>query len=284
MKKLLVPCDFSTTSLNAFQFALDVAAQSPNGTVHVLHIIELPVLHDSVLMPVLSFEQDLMAELKEKAEKEFEIIEKKYNKNQIEVIRIVQFGKISDMIQKYAKDHAIDAIIMGSNGATGMREFFIGSNAEKVVRNATVPVLVMKGIYKGPIKHIVFPNTLETEDQEDLVMKVKALQDFFKAHLHIVWINTPLNFTSDSVTRKRLELFAKRFQFKNCTISVYSHIEAEQGIIEFAKTVDASLIAMGTHSRKGFAHIMHGSLTESLVNHTDLLVWSYTLKSESVAV
>jgi nucleotide-binding universal stress UspA family protein len=171
---------------------------------------------------------------------------------------------------------------MGSHGATGMREFFIGSNAEKVVRQATVPVLVLKNYYLGPIKNIVFPNTLETEAQEDLMMKVKELQHFFNAHLHIVWINTPLNFTSDSVTRKRLEQFAKRFQFKNYTISVYSHVDPEEGIIEFAKTVDGSMIAMGTHSRKGFAHMMHGSLTESLVNHTDMLVWSYTLKGEPV--
>lgn len=282
MKKLLVPCDFSTPSVHAFQFALDVAAKSTDGTVHILHVVELPILHDSVLMPVLSFEQDLMAELKEKAEKEFEVITKKYNKNSIEVITEIRFGKISDMIQQYTKDHVIDAVIMGSHGATGMREFFIGSNAEKVVRHSTVPVLVIKNQYKGPIKHIVFPNTLDTENQEDLVMKVKALQDFFKAHLHIVWINTPLNFTSDSITRKRLEQFAKRFQFKNYTINVYSHVDAEEGIIEFTKSIDSPLIAMGTHSRKRFAHMMHGSLTESLVNHTDILVWSYTLKGEPV--
>lgn len=283
MRKLLVPCDFSTPSLHAFQFALDAAAKSPNGTVYMLHVIELPVLHDSILMPVLTFEQDLMAELREKAEKEFEIIKKKYNKNSIEVITEVQFGKISDMIRQYTKDHPIDAIIMGSHGATGMRELFIGSNAEKVVRHAPVPVLVIKDFYKGPVKHIVFPNTLETEAQEDLVMKVKALQHFFDAHLHIVWINTPLNFTSDSVTRKRLEQFAKRYQFKNYTISTYSHVDPEGGIIEFAKSVDGTLIAMGTHSRKGFSHMMHGSLTESLVNHTNMLVWSYTMKGESVA-
>jgi len=68
MKKLLVPCDFSTPSLHAFQFALD-AAQAANGTVHLLHVVELPVLHDSVLMPVLSFEEDLMKELKPRLKK-----------------------------------------------------------------------------------------------------------------------------------------------------------------------------------------------------------------------
>lgn len=279
MKKLLVPCDFSTYSMNAFQFALDAASKS-NGTVHVLHVIELPVMHDTVLMPVLSFEQDLMNELKEKAEKQFTVNNKKYNKDGVRIISEVRFGKVSTVIRQYTDEHAIDVIIMGSHGASGIREFLIGSNAEKIVRQAAVPVLVVKGFYKGPVKHIVFPNTLETEEQEDLVMKVKELQSFFDAHLHIVWINTPLNFTSDTVTRKRLEQFAKRYQFKNYTISVRNDIEAETGILEFAKSIDASMIAMGTNSRKGVAHLLYGSLTEAIVNHSDLLVWSYTLKNE----
>lgn len=280
MKTILVPCDFSQPALNAFQFALDVAAQSPDSTIHLLHVVELPVLHNSLLMPVLSFEQDLMAELKSKAEKEFEFVENKYNKNEVRVVRDVQFGKISDMIQRYAADHAVDVIIMGSHGATGAREFFIGSNAEKIVRSATVPVLVTKGRVKGPVKNIVFPNTLETENQEALVMKVKALQHFFGAHLHIVWINTPLNFTSDTETTGRLKEFVKRFQFRDYTINTFNHVNAEQGILDYAGSMEADLIAMGTHGRKGIAHMFYGSLTESLVNHSDKLMWSYVMTPE----
>lgn len=279
MKKLLVPCDFSIPSLHAFQFALDAAAQV-NGTVHVLHVVELPVLHDSVLMPVLSFEQDLFQELRKKAETQFAIIKKKFNKNAVNIVSEVQFGKISDMIRNYTKEHEVDTIIMGSHGATGAREFFIGSNAEKIVRQADVPVLVLKDEYKGSIKNIVFPNTLETEDQEDLVQKIKALQHFFKAHLHIVWINTPVNFTTDTETRQRLEKFVKRYQFKDYSVNIYNHVNPEDGIIEFSKLIDAGLIAMGTHGRTGIAHMIHGSLTESLVNHTDKLVWSYVMKPE----
>lgn len=286
MKKLLVPCDFLPTSLHALQFALDVAAQSPNGTVHVLHVIELPVLHDSVLMPVLSFEENLLEELKEKAEQEFKIIEKKYNIHSVEMITEVQFGKISDTLLRYTRDHAIDAIIMGSHGATGAKELFVGSNAEKIVRHATVPVLVLKDRFKGPIKNIIFPNTLETENQEVLVQKVKALQHFFKSHLHIVWINTPVNFTTDSVTYNRLMDFVKRFQFKDYTINIYNHLNPEEGILEFSNKVDSPLIAMGTHGRKGFSHLVHGSLTESLVNHSEKIIWSYVMnaKTENVSV
>jgi nucleotide-binding universal stress UspA family protein len=171
---------------------------------------------------------------------------------------------------------------MGSHGASGVREFFVGSNAERMVRNSPVPVLVVKDYYKGPVKNIVFPNTLDTENQEDLVMKVKALQNFFKAHLHIVWINTPLNFTSDKLTSERLETFAKRFMLKDYTISVFNHTDEETGILEFSNSIKGDLIAMGTRGRKGITHLVNGSLAEDVVNHNKGLVWTYSLQQSPV--
>lgn len=214
MKKLLVPCDFSKPAIHAFQFALDVAAKSENSKVHVLYIIEVSAMHDSILMPVLSFEEQTFNDAQKSAQKEFKQLNKKFNTESVDVVFEVLIGKVSEGIQQYVHDHALDAIIMGSHGATGVKEFFVGSNAEKVVRYAEVPVIVLKEQFKGSIRNIIFPNTLQTENQEDLIQKVKALQHFFKAHLHIVWINTPLNFTPDPVTRERLSAFVKRFQFK----------------------------------------------------------------------
>lgn len=280
MKKILVPCDFSKPAINAYRFALDVASVN-RGTVHLLHVIELPVLHDSVLMPVLNFEEALFKELKEKSENEFKKVTGKYSAEGVKVKTEVIFGAPSKMILDYAKDQSIDLIIMGSHGASGLREFFIGSNAEKIVRNSSIPVLVLKDYFKGPIKNIVFPNTLETEKQEDLTMKVKALQNFFKAQLHIVWINTPLNFTSDTITYERLNAFAKRFMLKDYTINIFNHPDEEKGILEFTRSVKGNLIAMGTHGRKGIAHLLNGSLAEDVVNHTKSLIWTYSLKNES---
>jgi nucleotide-binding universal stress UspA family protein len=281
MKKILVPCDFSKPAVNAFRFALDVAVQS-KGTIHLLNVIELPILHDSVIMPVLNFEQVLFKDLKENAESRFKKITDKYKAEGVKLVVKTVFGGVSRMIQAYIKKESIELVVMGSHGATGARELFIGSNAEKMVRNSPVPVLVIKNYYKGPIKNIVFPNTLDTENQEDLTMKVKALQNFFKAHLHIVWINTPLNFTSDSVTTERLEAFAKRFMLKDYTISVFNHIDEEGGILEFAKAIKGDLIAMGTRGRKGLAHLINGSLAEDVVNHNQGLVWTYSLQQTPV--
>ena len=281
MKKILVPCDFSKPALNAFRFALDIAAQS-KGAVCLLNIIELPVLHDTVLMPVLNFEAELMKELKEKAEKSFSKITAKYGVEGVKVVGEVVFGSVYRELLEFAKTDKFDLIVMGSHGASGIREFVIGSNAEKVVRNSPVPVLVVKDYSKGAIKNIVFPNTLETEHQEDLTMKVKALQSFFKAQLHIVWINTPLNFASDTETFNRLEAFAKRYMLKDYSIHVFNHRDEETGILEFTNRVKGDIIAMATHGRKGISHLLNGSLAEDVVNHTKGLVWTYSLKNEEV--
>lgn len=277
MKTILVPCDFSKPAINAFRSALDIASLG-KGSVHLLHVVELPVMHDTVLMPVLNFEQALLEELQEKAEERFIKITQQYKADGVKVVHKIEFGGVSHMIQAYITENAIDLVVIGSHGVSGLRELFIGSNAEKVVRNAPVPVLVVKEHAKGQVKNIVFPNTFESDGQEDLVQKVKQLQNFFEAQLHLVWINTPLNFASDSITRERMEAFAKRFMLKNYSLYIYNNTDEERGILEFARYIKGDLIALGTHGRKGVSHLLNGSLAEDIANHYKGTVWTYAMK------
>jgi len=281
MKRLLVPCDFSEPAINAYRLALDIAAKS-NGTVFVLNVVELPTLYDTTLMPALYFEKEALHDLMREANHNFEKMQKKYKSEEVNVVFKSEFGLVHQMINHYTKKHDIDLIVMGSHGASGFREMFIGSNAERVVRWSSVPTLILKDFYKGPIKNIIFPNTLDLDQQEDLVMKVKALQNFFDATLHIVWINTPANFTSDTVTNQRLTKFAKRFMLRDYTLNIFNHIDTEIGVMEFAKFMKADLVAMGTHGRTGIAHFVNGSVAENVVNHHTGLVWTYSLVHEPV--
>lgn len=279
MKKILVPCDFSKPAIDAYRFALDFAERS-KGTILLVHAIELPVMHDTILMPVLDFEEQLLKDLREKASDQFTKINERYNKEGIDVSWEVKFGPLSASIIEAIRKHAIDLVVMGSHGASGMREYFIGSNAEKIIRHADAPVLITKDYTKKTITNIVFPNTLDTEDQDELVTKVKALQKFLQAHLHLVWINTPLNFTSDIITQKKLQDFARHFGLKDFSVHIFNHSNEEDGIIEFTKFVKGDLIAMGTHGRKGISRLLNGSLAEDVANHTDSLIWTYALKNE----
>jgi nucleotide-binding universal stress UspA family protein len=273
MKNILVPCDFSKPAITAFRFALDVAAQS-KGKIYLLNVVELPIAST----PLVKVAAPFVSNWGDKIVDQLKKLIVKYNTD-VNVLPVVEYGTPAQAITAFSKKNKIDIIIMGSHGASGLREFLIGSNAEKVVRHSSVPVLITKQYSKEPIKHIVFPNTLETENQQALTMKVKALQAFFKATVHIVFVNTPRNFTSDSVTLSRLREFAKHFMFKDYTITVHNDISEEEGIMNFARTIKDNLIAMGTNARKGVPHVIQGSVAEDVVNHTDSAIWTYAQRN-----
>jgi nucleotide-binding universal stress UspA family protein len=276
MQKILVPCDFSEPSVNAFRLAADLADET-KGEIHLLHVIEVPVMHDSLLMPTLSFEATLLKELSDNAENQFKKLTSNFT-GQTPVLTKNVFGNTSLMILDYIAENNIELVIMGTKGASGLRELLIGSNAERIVRRSPCPVITVRTHEKlKNIKNIVLPNSLEVE-QDDLVEHVKVLQGFLKAALHIVWINTPGNFTSDGITLPKLREFAKRFGLKDYTLNIYNDTYEESGVINFAHMIKADMIAMGTHGRKGLNHIMSGSLAEDVVNHIDCPIWTYTIK------
>lgn len=276
MKKILVPCDFSDSATHAFRFAIDLANQS-NGKVLLLHVVELPVMYDTLMMPSLSFEEVYMKDMKENAEKNFSKIKTKWAKDGPKVTSHLEYGATAFTINRFAKEKKADLIVMGTKGATGIKEIMIGSNTEKIVRTSTVPVIAIKEISKKPIKNIVFPNAL-METEEALATQVKALQDFFKAKLHLVYINTPSNFRRDLDTKQLLNGFAKRYLFKDFTINIYNDMDQESGLINFAQEMKADMVAMGTHGRMGLAHLMSGSLAEDVVNHIACPIWTFKKK------
>lgn len=271
MNKILVPSDFSPQAMSAIKMASEIIGQS-GGELHIIHVVEVPVMHDSMLMPTLSFEEATMNELRANALAQFEKIRAAYHTQA--VVTEVLYGSPAAAVIEYIRTNGIELVVMGTQGASGLKELLIGSNAEKVVRGATCPVVtVRKDVSPKSIKNIVFANSLESE-QKHLVTKLKQLQQLLKATLHIVWINTPANFTPDNITLIKLKDFAMRYMLTNYTLNVYNDEEEKTGVINFARLKEADMIAMGTHGRKGISHLLIGSIAEDVVNHVDIPIWT----------
>lgn len=277
MKKILVPCDFSKPAVNAFRLALDIAVQS-KGVVYLFHVVELPVVGDPGVMQVVTLDESFFRDARKGIQQQFDKLLAKHGNPDVKTVTSIEFGFFPNMVVSAIEQKGADLVVMGSHGSSGFKEFISGSNAERIVRRATVPVLVVKDIYKGPIKNIVFPNTLEIDGQEELTKQVKALQSFFKATVHIVYVNTPAIFRSDTITLKNLKAFAKKYSFKDYTINVFNHENEEGGILHFAESIGGDLIALGTHGRRGVSHLLNGSLAEDLVNHSKALIWTAAIK------
>lgn len=274
MKRILVPCDFSDPAVQAFKFAAQIASQS-KGQITLLNVVEIPVMHDTVLMPVLSFEEAFLKEAKEKAEKNFLKMKERWAK-EVKVAYQVVYGATANTIREVAEEIKADVIVMGTHGASGLKEWVIGSNAEKIVRTSSIPVIAIKKQVKGDIKNIVFPITPSLDD-EALFQRIKALQYFMKATLHLLFVNTPGVFLRDNVSKPQMEALAKRLLLKDYRIHVCNDLSEEDGIRNFTTEMKADMVALGTHGRRGLNHLLTGSIAEDVVNHLDCPIWTYKM-------
>lgn len=285
VKQILVPVDFSQQSVNAFRFAVDIASKS-RGQITLLNIIALPVLRDTMLMPVEGFRTSMIDELKSSVQQKFDDLVRTHNTARVRVDEeVIISNRIHDSILKSIVDGHYDLVVMGTKGVSGIREWTIGSNTERIVRTSPVPVISVKDYTPAATIHdIVFPNALDSENQEELVMRIKVLQDLFKATLHIIRVNTPAMHKDENSIREDLGDFAKRYLLKDYTLNVFDYSSEEAGIMEFTKQSGADMIAMGTHGVRGLAHFFSGSIAEDVVNHVPYPVWTWSEKAGTQVV
>ena len=264
MKRILVPTDFSKHAEYALKVAAQIAKKN-NGEIFLLHMLELPTSGNDALssshdMPELIF-------FKNAAVQKLDDMMNASYLDGINVSKIIQFEMAFDGIIKNGEAHDVDLIVMGSHGANGFQEMFIGSNTEKVVRNSNVPVLVIKHEDESfSADHFVFASDFSDEIKKPFE-KVINFANKFNSHVHLVNINTPNNFKSTRVAQKTMDEFMVSFDFKNFSTHIYNDINVEKGILHFAKSINADLIGMSTHGRKGLSHFFNGSISEDLVNH-----------------
>lgn len=271
MKKILVPTDFSEHAEYALKVAAQIARKN-NGEIYLLHLLELPnhiaddgigesnAVGGSAGIPEVMF---FMKKVRERFE---EVVNAPYLEG-IKIVEAIQFEKAFDGIMKHSKDHGIDLIVMGSHGASGFREMFIGSNTEKVVRTSSVPVLVIKkdeGEFTP--QKFVFASDFSNEIKEPFA-KVVEFANTFDMELDLVYINTPNDFKSTHAAEKLMQEFAAGFNINNLDTYIYNDVNVEKGILHFANSINADMIGMCTHGRQGLAHFFNGSISEDLVNH-----------------
>jgi universal stress protein A len=140
-KRILVPIDFSATSKKAFQYARQFAEQFGCDIV-LLHVIEpveaiagTPLAVDIFAQP----EEDTTA-----AEAELALLTASSRSRRTSFRSAVRIGHAPNEITKAAKEMDVDLIVIATHGYTSWRHLCMGSTAERVVRTAPCPVLVVR--------------------------------------------------------------------------------------------------------------------------------------------
>lgn len=266
--RILVPTDFSEQAENALRVAADLARKN-NAEIHLLHMLDLPMsLIDGPAGTIRSDLPEALFFMKLAHQKFEKIINAPFLKG-IVVHEAAAFEKAFKGIIDYAIKHAIDMTVMGSHGDSGLHEFFIGSNAEKVVRNSNIPVLIIKKRHT-PFKmnNFVYATDFKEENHNAFKQAIAFARDN-NIKMHLLYINTPTNFKTTQNIESLMEAFMEKESLanENYTLNIYNDNTLESGILHFAEIKKADIVGIGTHGRKGLAHFLNGSLSEGLVNH-----------------
>ncbi|WP_400075097.1 universal stress protein [Winogradskyella sp. R77965] len=274
MNKILVPTDFSEQAENALKVAA-MLAKKHHAEIYLLHMMEIPMQH---VDPGMSH-QDVPEALffMKLAHKRFEdLIASDYLEG-ITVHETVKADITFNEIKDACEEFDIDLIVMGSHGASGIKEMFVGSNAEKVVRTSVVPVLVIKNEHETfEVSDFVFASDFKNDNKETYKQAVK-FANAFDSKIHLLMVNTANNFLTSYEANSRIEDFISGQTFENYTITVHNDTSVEQGILNFSKDIDADLIGISTHGRQGIAHFFNSSISEDLVNHANRPVITFKI-------
>jgi nucleotide-binding universal stress UspA family protein len=235
MKRILVPCDFSECAQSAYTFALDLAKKA-NSEVFVLKAIDFPYMYENSLAgsPFVFDPRLLVKELEDDAINSFRKMKAAHSVQHDVSFDVIQ-GPVTPTIQTFIAKHNIDLVVMGTRGASGLSELFVGSNTEKIVRLSPVPVLaIRKAVNLSSIQNIVFPTDLEL-DHPKLISRLKELQNFFSATLHVLVVNTPHNLKRSFGEEERMQDYVRRCGLKDFTLNIGEAFSEEGGIMDFAK-------------------------------------------------
>ena len=277
MRTILVPVDFSKHS----EYALEVAASIAKKQDAEIVVVHMMGLSDFFLTKDEKQEVFNAIYFMKLTKQRFEKFLKKEYLKGIEVIQTVKTHTVFSEINEVASEYEADLIVMGSHGTAGVKEVFIGSNTEKVVRTANIPVLVIKERMENfNIKNAVFVTDF---DQETFNSYISARKFFklFNIQPQLLFVNIPEKFLST----QEMTLKAKNFmtdvgmdtkKIKN-KIVFYDDYTVEKGIFNYCMEAQIDTIAISTHGRKGIGHFFYGSIGEDIANHASIPVVTFKI-------
>lgn len=284
MKTILFPTDFSECANEAKKVAFSLAKLF-NAQIRIIHIVSDTIFKwdsekhftDAIqtfpLYPNLSNVKVenkknnvfLDSLIKLESECKNEGIKSSYN---------LIFGDVSDNILKEAKRVNADMIIMGTNGASGFKEAFIGSVTQKISRKSNRPVLSIRSVKNKTFKidNIVYASDFKNESENNNLDRIKLLANYLNSKICLLYINTPHSFEDTHSCKQRIIKIATEYNLKNFKIEIYNHFTVEEGVLSFSKLNNIDLIAVSNHDYGIVRSLVEFRTTEILINHSKVPV------------
>jgi nucleotide-binding universal stress UspA family protein len=221
-----------------------------------------------------------LSSMKKDAERKLTTIQKK---QRFEFKSIVLEGNASKKIIETAEKQKVDMIIMGKRGISAIEKLFIGSVANQVLRNSTVPVLLTKKRTGKPtFKKILVPTDFSKQEEveRDFAWKLAKGLDSDITLLHVLELHdyefSPrvLDDMFDSVLKRLKRRKTSEKEDIRVTEDVYRAINASLGVVDYADTQKFDMIVISTCVHSNLERFFLGSTTEKVISYSSIPIFA----------
>ncbi|MFL5764272.1 MAG: universal stress protein [Bacteroidia bacterium] len=275
IKRILIPLDFSETSLLALEQGAYMARLF-DAELYLLHVIEMIEFAYSIYDPSVAVPVDTEA-IERNVEKiitgHAERIEKQYG---LHIRTLIRIGRVATEVRDATEENEVDLVVMGTHGAKGFGEFFIGSNAHKTVTISSCPVLtVREHSTKQGFADIVMPidNTLHSRQKVNLVIQLAKL---YGARVHMLGLINKGEEDSRNKFMIKIEAVEKVLQHAGVTFTqkITEGENLAEETMKYAKEVNGDLIVIMTDHESKFTGMFLGAFAKQIINHSHIPVLS----------
>lgn len=274
MKTILVAIDFSKNAEHALEYAL-VYANKLHADIQLIWVDNI-LTDDSVID---SIDRETRKEKKIYMEGLLDRYQPQLKKGKISYF--FRKGRVYQEIAKAARQINADIIFAGTHGVSGYEQFWIGSNAYRIMTQAPCPLVTIKSDYKfkKSIKNILLPLDSSLETKQKLPFACELAKEF-GAQIHLLMVyNSPI-----SVIRKRVEQFGK--EAEKCLTErnmdyVIEHLDVSNvaaSLLEYSSKNNIDLIMMMTDQGITTANKFLGPYAQQLINNSTVPVMSLRAK------
>ncbi len=271
LNQIVVPTDFSEAAYAAMNHAVDVAKRF-NSQITLTHVLETGA-YQGIFSPSRKTEYDERENAMQKLQEDAHRLEMESG---VEVAQAIESGRISEEIIKVVKEKDADLIIMGTHGVAGWAEFFVGSNAYKVVTQAPCPVLTVQSASSRPeCEHIILPID-RTPETRQKVPVAAAFAKKFGATIHVATLladDTPEYRYDFEKKVKQIADYLDREGIEH-TESILTGNNLATMTMNFAESKSGNLIVMMTEQESNMTGFLMGPYAQQVVNHSKIPVLS----------
>lgn len=292
MQKILVPLDGSAFAERAIETARALTAMK-GGALEFVSVHE-PELPPSRISGAPALDPRLDSELRESMRAYVARIEAAERaRSTFAVTAAFREGDVGDEVVAQASSGSVDLVVMTTHGRGGVDRFWIGSVADRVIRSASVPVLLVRpGATPGamPLERIVVA-VAGSDDDERIVGSLVEMSDLARCHITLVHVLLPSPLVAAADPRlgpppdemagvpatemhdtvhaagRYLEWMAGPLRAGGAIVDtkVLRSGSAARAVLEVAESTQAELIAVSTAARPPLVRMFMGSVADKIV-------------------